>query len=363
VHLAVTRLRLAAFRNHAATRLELAGGPVVLWGPNGAGKTSLLEAVSLLTPGRGLRGAAADELARAPGAAGWKVAAEVAAPDGPVEIETGAGPGEPRWVTLGGKPVPQVALGRQVRALWLTPAMDRLWLEGAEARRRFLDRMTLGFVPGHAEAVLAYEKAMRERNRLLREGVRDGRWYAALEARMAAEGAAIRAARAATLERIAAAQAAEGGEAGFPTAELSVAEAGGEAADLAAALAASRGADMAAGRTLPGPHRADLTARYAARGLPAAQCSTGEQKALLISVILACARALAAATGATPILLLDEVAAHLDPGRRAALFAALDGLGAQAWLTGTEAGLFEGLAATDRFELAEAGGTAEVRRR
>ena len=381
MRLAVTALRLSAFRNHAAARLDLAGGPVALWGPNGAGKTSLLEAVSLLTPGRGLRAAPAGELARAPGALGWKVVAEVATPAGPVEIETGAGPGQARWVAIGGKAATQVALGSLVRVLWLTPAMDRLWLEGAEGRRRFLDRMTLGFVPAHAEAVLAYEKAMRERNRLLREGVRDARWYDALEARMAGAGAAIRAARAATLARIAAAQARAEGAEGFPAADLAIVEPGdGEGgggrdgvrdgardgtggSDLAAVLAAGRAADMAAGRTLAGPHRADLTAVYAARGLPAAQCSTGEQKALLISVILACARAMAAATGAAPILLLDEVAAHLDPGRRAALYAALARLGAQAWLTGTEAGLFEGLAATDRFELAEAGGAPEAIRR
>jgi DNA replication and repair protein RecF len=246
-------------------------------------------------------------------------------------------------VLIDGKPATQVALGRLVRVLWLVPAMDRLWIEGAEGRRRFLDRMVLSLVPTHAEAVIAYERAMRERNRLLKDGVGDPGWYAALEAQMAAAGAVLCANRRLTLKRLQAAQ--EGAETAFPTATLCLFDPDGDApaetADaLADALAAGRLRDLAAGRTLTGPHRADLGAVYAAKDLPAGQCSTGEQKALLISLLLANARALKAELGTAPILLLDEVAAHLDAGRRAALYDEVCALAAQALMTGTGAELF-----------------------
>jgi DNA replication and repair protein RecF len=221
--------------------------------------------------------------------------------------------------------------------------MDRLWTEGAEGRRRFLDRMALSLFPEHAEASLSYEKAMRDRNRLLRDEVSDARWYAALEGQMADAAALVTAHREALLDRISAAQ--RGADSAFPTADLALTFPDPQPAptDLAEALAASRRRDMAAGRTLIGPHRADLTATYAAKGLPAEQCSTGEQKALLISLILANARALAQDTGLSPILLLDEVAAHLDEGRRAALYAEIAALGAQALMTGTGPELFADL--------------------
>jgi DNA replication and repair protein RecF len=241
--------------------------------------------------------------------------------------------------------------------------MDRLWTEAAEGRRRFLDRMVLSFEPAHGEAVLAYEKAMRERNRLLKDEVRDARWYDALEARMAEAGARIVAHRQAALARVAAAQ--DGAATAFPAAALAIA--GPEPdppeteAALAEALAAGRGRDMAAGRALTGPHRADLTALYAEKGVPAAQCSTGEQKALLLSLVLANARALAQDFGAAPLLLLDEVAAHLDAARRAALYDEVCALGAQAWLTGTGAELFADLGArAQHLAVREEGGESIV---
>jgi DNA replication and repair protein RecF len=333
----IGHLHLVQFRSHEGTRILPGGRSVALWGANGAGKTNVLEAVSLLSPGRGLRGASGEDLARRAGGVGWKVRAEVAGRT----VETWAVPGEPRSVRIDGKAAAQAALGDVVRMLWLTPAMDRLWLEAPEGRRRFLDRLTLSFDPGHAEASLAYERAMRERNRMLRDQVGDARWFGAVEAQMAAAGARIVAARAAALARVGRALAAE---AVFPVPALSVVlpEEARDGGDLAAALAAGRRRDMAAGRTLAGPHRADLSAIWAAKGVPAALCSTGEQKALLISTVLANARALAEDTGQAPVLLLDEVAAHLDAGRRAALHAAIGALGCQAFATGTEAALFEG---------------------
>lgn len=354
-------LVLLQFRSHPRARLAFDGRPVALWGPNGAGKTNVLEAISLLSPGRGLRGAPAEEIARRAAGLGWKVAATLSTG---TRIETRAEPGRTRSVAIDDKPAPQAALGRLLRVLWLTPAMDRLWTEGAEGRRRFLDRVALSFRPAHAEAALAYEKAMRERNRLLREGVTDGGWYGALEAQMAEAGAALAAGRRHALARLAAATA--GAETAFPAAELTLTgpetDAPPETAKaLVAALAEGRRRDMAAGRSLTGPHRADLVAVYAAKGAPAAQCSTGEQKALLISLVLANARALAAEGDAPPLLLLDEVAAHLDADRRAALYDEIVALGAQACLTGTGPDLFAGLAGRAQgLALSEAGGVSQI---
>ncbi|SES41307.1 DNA replication and repair protein RecF [Tranquillimonas rosea] len=344
--LAVTSLSLSHFRSHKAARLSLDGRPVVIYGPNGAGKTNLIEAVSLLSPGRGLRRAAADDLARRPEAIGWRIGAGIAAPWGAHEIDIRAEGGGPRQVRIDGKTAPQTALGRLVRVVWLIPAMDRLWIEAAEGRRRFLDRMTLSFEPGHGDTVLAYDKAMRERNRLLKDDVRDGAWFDALERQMAEAGAAITANRLSALSRVEAAQ--EGAETAFPAATLALVDPEGgveawSAGTLRDALSAGRPRDRAAGRTLTGPHRADLSGTYAAKGIAAAQCSTGEQKALLISLVLANARALALETGTPPIILLDEVAAHLDSDRRAALYDEIVALGAQAWMTGTGAELFESL--------------------
>jgi DNA replication and repair protein RecF len=336
----VSHLSLSHFRSHRRTRLDLDGRPVAIHGPNGAGKTNLMEAVSLLSPGRGLRRATAEEIIRRPEAIGWKVRADLAGPDLGQEVELAAEPGAPRSVRINEKPAPQVALARLIRIVWLVPAQDRLWIEGADGRRRFLDRMTMSFLPGHAEDVLTYEKAMRERNRLLRDDIRDPAWYTALERQMADAGAAIAANRAAVLIRLSDAQ--EGAETAFPAAALTLeGEAGpAEAADLATVFAEGRTRDMAAGRTLVGPHRADLGAVYIDKDAPARQCSTGEQKALLISLVLANARGLKTETGTAPLILLDEVAAHLDAARRAALFDEICALEAQAWMTGTGPELF-----------------------
>ncbi|MBD3764107.1 MAG: DNA replication/repair protein RecF [Rhodobacterales bacterium] len=356
---AIGALTVSHFRSHRALRLVLDGRPVAITGPNGAGKTNLLEAVSLLSPGRGLRRAEPGDLARRPEAIGWKVRAGVRTPDGLHEVETWADPGAAREVRVDGKVATQAALGRLLRVLWLVPTMDRLWTDAAEARRRFLDRIALSFFPDHAEAALAYDKAMRDRNRLLKDAVRDPAWYAALEARMAEAAAVLRANRAAAVGRLAAAQA--GAATAFPRAELQIDEGEGAAGDLAATWARDRARDMAAGRTLAGPHRADLGAVYADKGMAAALCSTGEQKALLVSLVLANARALAADLGAAPVLLLDEVAAHLDAGRRAALYDEICALGAQAIMTGTEAHLFDSLGGRGQtFAVVDEGGLSVV---
>ncbi|MBS3978449.1 MAG: DNA replication/repair protein RecF [Rhodobacteraceae bacterium] len=359
--LAIETLALTQFRSHRVTRLAFDGRPVAIVGPNGAGKTNILEAVSLLSPGRGLRRAAPEDLARKPEALGWKIAATVQGLSAAHELETWAEPGEARQVRIDGKAATQASLGRILRVLWLVPAMDRLWIEAAEGRRRFLDRLTLSFFPDHAEQSLTYEKAMRDRNRLIKDQVSDVHWYGALEAQMAEAGEAITRHRRATIARIAAA--ADPASA-FPSADLTLTgpEGADEPADLAQALAEGRRRDMAAGRTLVGPHRADLQARYAAKDVPADQCSTGEQKALLISLILANARALAQDLGRAPILLLDEVAAHLDEHRRAALYDEICALQAQALMTGTEPELFTALGPRGRsLRVLEQEGVSQVK--
>jgi len=342
----VTRLFLSHFRSHTRAELHLDPRPIAIHGANGTGKTNLIEAVSLLSPGRGLRRASSAEFTRRPEMLGWRIHADLSRAGGMHEIETGAEADSARSTRIDGKATPQTALGNIAPMLWLVPAMDRLWTEGAEGRRRFLDRMTLSFTPEHGATVLAYEKAMRERNRLLREQIRDDRWYGALEQRMAQAGAEIETNRLEALNQIRAAQGAA--DSAFPAADLELLNGDGTdrapgAEALAQALATSRPADLRAGRSLVGPHRADLSAAYAAKEMPAAQCSTGEQKALLISLVLANGRALTANGGPAPILLLDEVAAHLDADRRAALFDEICDLGAQAWMTGTGAELFEAL--------------------
>ena len=354
--LRLSLLTLSQFRSHRRVDLVFDGRPVVLYGDNGTGKTNLLEAISLLSPGRGLRRAAPEELGAQPQGLGWKIGAEIESSGVLHEVETGAAQGQTRSVRIDGKAAAQSALGRLAPMVWLTPAMDRLWIEGAEGRRRFLDRLVLAFHPEHAEAALAYDKAMRERNRLLREGIADAHWYGALEEQMGEAGARVTGARHAALERLARAR---DPDSPFPEPHLAIADDSPE--DLALALAEGRRRDMAAGRTMIGPHRADLSALWVERGRPAAQCSTGEQKALLISTLLAHARALHAQIGHAPLLLLDEVAAHLDDGRRAALYDALCALGAQPFLTGTGPELFTSLGArAQTFRLSETAGQSQL---
>lgn len=356
----LTRLTLSHFRSHRQSEIDIDRRPVAIFGPNGSGKTNLLEAVSMLSPGRGLRRASSEDMMRQPEALGWRIAAETAG-GAAHEIDTRSTEGQGRSVRIDGKAVPQTALGRTLRMLWLVPAMDRLWIEGAEGRRRFLDRMCLSFDPDHAEASLIYERAMRERNRLLRDQVGDAHWYTALEARMVEAGTRIVDARSRTLARLAQAQ--EMTRTAFPVSDLSIAGPDDGGAFDADALAAGRRRDMAAGRTLSGPHRADLVAVYRDKGVAAAQSSTGEQKALLISLVLANARALKAELGSAPVLLLDEVAAHLDAGRRAALYDEIEALDAQAWMTGTGAEFFAVLGARAQcFEIAETAGSSRILR-
>ena len=355
--LTLTRLMLRDFRSYPALTLGLGGRVVVLTGENGAGKTNLLEAVSLLGPGRGLRGARLAELARiAPeGRLPWAAAGRFRGPWGEFDIGTGTpegGPVERRGFRLDGQPVRGGAdLADRVAAVWITPQMDRLFQEGAGDRRRFLDRLAWALEPGHARQVAAYEGAMAQRNRLLaKEGPRaDPAWLAALEDGMARHGVALAAARRTLVSRLNAVLA--GGVTGaFPIALLELHCPVAAALDGAPALAvedrlradweAARPRDAAAGAALAGPHRADLGATHAAKGVPAALCSTGEQKALLVSTVLAHAALIAAARGFAPLLLLDEVAAHLDFPRRGALFAALAALPAQVFLTSTDAAVF-----------------------
>lgn len=356
--LSVSRLALTRFRSYDSARLEADGRPVVLFGENGAGKTNLLEALSFLAPGRGLRRARLAECDRVGGAGPWGVAATVEGPRGPVRLGTGREEGEERRQVRvdGAAAKSQAALAEHVNVVWLTPQMDGLFREGAGNRRRFLDRLVFGFDPEHAQRVAIYDNAMRERARLLKEGAGDPAWLAALEDRMARYGVAIAAARRDVAQRLDAACATAAGP--FPRARLAAAGtvesflAEGPALEaedrVRAGLAASRRQDAETGGAALGPHRSDLLVSDA-RGLPAAQGSTGEQKALLVAIVLAHARLQAQLRGATPLLLLDEIAAHLDATRRAALFDALLALDAQAWLTGTDAALFAPLGGAAQF--------------
>jgi len=349
---------LTGFRSYRTASITVEPLPVILLGENGAGKTNLIEAISLLGPGRGLRSATASELAHC--AAGqdpqndaWAVAAQLATKDGPpFDLGTGIEPGADAGRRIGRLNTSTVGLSRlaeAIRIMWLTPAMDRLFLEGASGRRKFLDRLVLALDPAHAARSSAFERAMRERNRLLRDGPRDPAWLAGLEAEMARHGAAIAQARLDLVGRLARLVAEPGV---FPQpllaleGELETRLERGESLTsvtqaYTAALAQSRARDEAAGRTLIGPHGSELAVTHRGTGRPAAQCSTGEQKALLISLVLAQARLVAReAPEACPILLLDEIGAHLDANRRAALFDALSDLRLQAWMTGTDADTF-----------------------
>jgi DNA replication and repair protein RecF len=356
----VARLTLTDFRSYERAELAL-GGSVYLFGPNGAGKTNLLEAVSLFTPGRGLRSATVAEIGRRLPAErtgrAWSVSALLdTGDDEPLRLGTGveAHGAARRVVRIEGETVAPGRLLERLRPVWLTPAQDRLFLEGRSERLRFFDRLVFADDPPHATAVAAYEKASRERMRLLTDGPADPAWLDALEARLGEAGARMAAARARTLVSL---QAEIEGRADrpFPQARLSLsgpfekAAVAGEtdamlSAEISAAMRASRGRDAAAGRALSGPHRTDLEVVHSERGRPAAECSTGEQKALILNLVLAqAARLSRAISQPNPILLLDEVAAHLDPFRRGALFDEIVALGLQAFLTGTDEALFEGL--------------------
>ncbi|TGT72191.1 MULTISPECIES: DNA replication/repair protein RecF [unclassified Mesorhizobium] len=370
----ISKLTLTNFRNYAALSLDLIPGAVVLSGDNGAGKTNLLEAISFLTPGRGLRRAPYADVAREGGDGGFALHARIEGPEGQVEIGTGISGGDAageggRKVRINGAPARSAEdMLEWLRVVWLTPAMDGLFPGPAADRRRFLDRLVLAIDPGHGQRALDYEKAMRGRNRLLTEGSRDGAWFDAIETQMAETGVAIAAARAELVRLLAAMINRLPGSGPFPQADISLAgdleSALGDAAAVdveeryRAALANGRERDRAAGRTLDGPHRSDLVVRHRPKSMPAELCSTGEQKALLVGIVLSHARLTGEMSGLTPILLLDEIAAHLDAGRRAALFSILEELNCQAFMTGTDAALFSSLAGRAQFLTVDHGSVA-----
>jgi DNA replication and repair protein RecF len=348
----LNRLILTDFRSYAALRFEPHARRLVFAGPNGAGKTNLLEAVSLLVPGRGLRGARFSELARQGGAGGWAVAARF---DNGLEIGTGAVEGAPerREFRLNGvKPRAQSDVAEQFAAVWLTPQMDRLFTDTASGRRKFLDRLVVALEPFHAREIASFESASAQRNRLLAEPPYDPAWAAALEDSMARHAVAATAARAALIARLNATLAA-GAADPFPRVALGLAcsiaqrleqEPAVEVEDwLRATLAASRQADAVAKSSGHGPQKADLLITDEAAGRPAAFSSTGQQKAMLIGIVLGHAAMIAASRGEAPLLLLDEPLVHLDLQRRAALFVALAKADFPAWVTGTDMEIFEGL--------------------
>jgi len=368
------RLVLTDFRNYGRAEIQLDRRPVVLTGPNGAGKTNLLEAISFLIPGRGLRHARLPEIDRMlaaeadgqPRRAAWGIAATVNRPEAQVDLGTGrdpaaAGGRDRRLVKIDGALAGgQSALAQILSVAWLTPQMDRLFLDGALQRRKFVDRLVFGLDPDHAKRLGQYDHLLHERVQVLRgegDGRRDPAWLAVLEQQIAERGIAISAARRDLIDRLTAAMAAGAGP--FPRALLRLEGAVdswlGEVPALAAEerlrdmLAHSRAADAEAGGALWGPHRSDLVAVHQGNGMPAALCSTGEQKALLVATVLAFARQLADLRAQTPLLLLDEVVAHLDETRRHALFEELRLLGLQAWLTGTDAAFFDGMAGDAQF--------------
>jgi DNA replication and repair protein RecF len=360
----IRRLTLTNFRNYAALSLELKPGPVVLSGDNGAGKTNLLEAVSLLAPGRGLRRAPYAEVAREGGDGGFALHAKLDGPEGEVDIGTGIMAGEAgeggRRVRINGAPARNAdELLQWLRVMWLTPSMDTLFTGPAGDRRRFLDRLVLAIDAAHGQRALAYEKAMRGRNRLLAENSRDGAWFEAIETQLAETGVAIAAARAELVRLLAAKIEQLPGDGPFPQADIALSgELEAQVGTMPAvdveegfrrALATGRERDRAAGRTLDGPHRSDLIVRHRPKSMPAELCSTGEQKALLVGIVLSHARLTGEISGMTPILLLDEIAAHLDAGRRAALFSILEDMNCQAFMTGTDAALFSSLEGRAQF--------------
>ena len=364
--LRLIRLRLTDFRSWPALEARFDASIVAIAGENGAGKTNLLEAISLLGPGRGLRGARMGELGRrADGAARpWAAAGRFATPQGSFDVGTGADPegaSERRQFRLDGQPLrTQAELADRIAAVWLTPQMDRLFQESASGRRRFLDRLAWALEPSHARDVAAHDNAMAQRNRLLAGGRADPGWLAGLEDAMARHAVAAAAARRVLVSRLNAVMAAGAATGAFPAARMvlvcPIADALAEQPALAVedtlreALAADRRRDAAAGGAARGAHRADMALIHLPKDQPAELCSTGEQKALLISTVLAHAALIAEARGFAPLLLLDEVAAHLDSVRREALFAALATLPAQSFLTGTDAEVFRPLAGiADRF--------------
>jgi DNA replication and repair protein RecF len=359
----IARITLTDYRNYAGLRLDPPSGLIALAGANGAGKTNLLEAISLLIPGRGLRGAEFETIGRNDGKGAWAVSANTLGQRGEMQLGTAwsasdaEGINAARAVLIDGHlQKSSGALAGLLRIVWLTPALDRLFSGATSERRRYLDRMVALFDAEHGGRINRFEKLMRERNLLLADGPFDRTWANSLEMQMAEEAVAIAAARLQSVSNLGAYLTPQRLSGPFPWSELSIS---GEIEDMVAKLPAleaeerykqqlrdGRNADKGAGRTLVGPHRSDLIVRHGPKNIAAEEGSTGEQKALLIGLILAQTEAIRAVTGSAPILLLDEIAAHLDKARRTALFAHLDSLNVQAWMTGTERELFDGASAS-----------------
>jgi DNA replication and repair protein RecF len=358
----ILRLSLTHFRNYRAAGVATRADRVVLVGPNGAGKTNCLEAISFLSPGRGLRRATLEDVADIQGDGSWAVSAEVEGAFGLATLGTGIEAPRAEGVTPGRRaridrePVASAAaFGDHLRMVWLTPAMDGLFMGAASERRRFFDRLVLAIDSGHTGRVSALERALRSRNRLLEDRNYDPHWCDAIEREVAELAVAVAAQRGQTLQRLAAMLAARGATSAFPSAQIALDgwmentlldEPATAVEDrYRAMLRSARTRDAAAGRTLDGPHLTDLQVLYAPKAMPARDASTGEQKALLIGLVLAHATLVAEMTGITPLLLLDEIVAHLDPGRRRALFGELAALGAQAWMTGADPAAFADIGA------------------
>jgi len=359
----ISNLTLSHFRSHKVSRLSLDGRPVVVFGKNGTGKTNLLEAVSLFSPGRGLRRATAEDITRNPEEIGWKIEGSVKNRISEYEVVISSENGGSRRLFLDGKKASIMKLSQILRIVWLVPSMDRIWIEGSSGRRRFLDRLTLSYFPEHAETSLSYEKAMRERNRLLKDKIYNDQWYNAIESEMAKSAVSIQKARLETIKYLSEAQNNLTGR--FPKAELLLVDPDQtlitDEEEAIQALKGSRPSDMIIGRTSVGPHKSDLQATYEDKLTLAKDCSTGEQKAILISIILANAKSLAKINNVSPIVLLDEVSAHLDKERQAALYDEICGLGVQAWMTGTGPELFSELKNKAQFiEVSTIDGVSEL---
>lgn len=353
----VCRLTLSNFRSYHSLALASDARLIALIGPNGAGKTNVLEAVSLFSPGRGLRRATLEEMAFWEGNGSWAVAATITGPLGLATLGTGIDPpgnpggAEQRRCRIDGETASSAsAFSDHLRLVWLTPAMDGLFSGPASERRRFLDRLALALDPSHSARVSALERSLRARNRLLEAADVDARWLTAAEHETAELAVAVAATRMETVRRLGDAVLAREGKPLFPSARLELRgwleaelphRSAAEIEDrYRANLRENRGRDAAAGRTTEGPHLSDLVVTYAEKGIPAAAASTGEQKALIIGLILAHAHLVTEIVGSTPVLLLDEVVAHLDPNRRCLLYEILETLGAQVWLTGADPASF-----------------------
>ena len=342
----------------------MTGRPVAIFGRNGVGKTNILEAISLLSPGRGIRNAKPYDISRKPEDVGWKIKAKLKNNEQILEVETFLNSGSSRVVKIDEKIQTQISLSKNYKILWLSPLMDRLWIEGAEGRRKFLDRMTLNFIPDHGSIFIRFQKCLRQRNRLLKDNINDEKWYDVLEEKLSIDGANLNKNRAITVEKID--KALENLKPVFPKAKLSLIDtqyldSSTSIEELRRAFKDNRSKDLLAGRTLVGPHRIDLSALYIEKNNFVTECSTGEQKAILISIILANAWSLSEYVGVPPILLLDEVTAHLDDNRRAELYEEILNLKAQVFMTGTEKKLFDSIGdSLDQFEVCDNNGVSQI---